>query len=201
MALHQPRVAQRGEVDKDHPVGEVPGHPVGHLNGQPGLAHPTRPGERQQLGVAAAEQFHHGRRYPGPADQRGERPGQGPPGEFGDGCHRTGAAGWPGRREQLGARRRIRPEGIGQQGHRAQPRRAGRVAFQITDGLGAEPSPLGQAFLSQSRRQPLALQQCTETGRPPRRHRPYPPVPGKKGGNGESSSCCPVARPLTLGSG
>src|SRR6185312_11234236 len=102
---------------------------------------------------------------------------------------------------QFGARGRIGPERVSQQGHRAQPRRAGWVAFQVADGFGAEPGPLGQALLSQPGGQSLALEQRPEAGRPPRCHRPYLPGPRKKGGNGESASCRPPGRPSTLGSG
>ena len=80
-AQHQPRVAQRRQVYEHGAVGQVAGYLPGHLDGQPGLAHPARSGEHQQLDVSPAEQLQHRGRHAGPADQWGKRTRQSGPGQ------------------------------------------------------------------------------------------------------------------------
>jgi hypothetical protein len=71
---HEPRVAQRRQVDEHDPIREVIRYPPGHLDGQPGLAHAARAGEDKQPHVAAAQQPGHGLGHAGPADKRRQRP-------------------------------------------------------------------------------------------------------------------------------
>ena len=56
---HRSRVADRGELDHPHPVGEIGGQPSGDLQGEPRLAHPTRAGQRDQA-VLAQRRFEFG---------------------------------------------------------------------------------------------------------------------------------------------
>ena len=179
---HKPRVPQRREVDEHDPVRVVARHPLGYLDGQPGLADATRAGEDQQLRVAAAQQPDHGRGQPGPADQRGQRPGDGggaddlPSRPFGP-VRRLR----PGRGQQARPLTRIEVQRVGQQPDRVEPRRAARIPLQVADRLGADPGPFGQRLLGQPRGQPRLPQQLTE-----RRHRAQ---------NGEySGSARPVAQ-------
>ncbi len=72
----QGRVADRGEADEPHPIGEGRGDLGGHGLRQPGLAHPAGPGQRQQPHIVAAQEAGDGRHLALPADQRRQRSGQ-----------------------------------------------------------------------------------------------------------------------------
>ena len=183
---HETRVAQRRQVGEYDPVRVVARHLPGHLDGQPGLADAARAGEDQQLRVAALQQPDHGGGEPGPADQRGQRPGDG----SADGHSPFGPALWlgPGRGQQARPLTRTQAQRIGQQPDRVEPRRAARIPLQVADGLGADPGPLGQPLLGQTRGQASLPQQLTERG-----HR------AKRGVFGERSSCRPAGPGRRLG--
>jgi hypothetical protein len=160
-AEHQAGVAQRRQVGEHHPVTEVARHPPGHLDGQPGLAHPAGAGEDQQPRVAAAQQPDDGFGHAGPADQRRERPWQCHGGEGWSGAGRRGLAGLSGGK-QAAPFGLIEVQGVGEQPDRIEPRSTVRVALQVADGLGADAGPLGQRLLGQAGRQPALPQQLTE---------------------------------------
>ena len=62
-----PRITGRRQLHQPHPVREPPCHPLSHRAGQPGLAHPARPGHRDQ--PALTQQARHLAHRPGPADK------------------------------------------------------------------------------------------------------------------------------------
>ena len=53
---HESRIADRGEGDEGDAVGEIAGHLVGHGDGEAGLAHPARTGQRQEADILAAQE-------------------------------------------------------------------------------------------------------------------------------------------------
>jgi hypothetical protein len=70
---HEVGVADPGEVDEDHPVGEAVGHGVGDRQGQAGLAHPAGADQRQEGDRLVQQPSAGGRRFPLATDQRGAR--------------------------------------------------------------------------------------------------------------------------------
>ena len=68
---HPRRVSHRRQFRQPRPVREPARHPPGHLSGQPGLAHTTRPGHRHQPVLPQqARDLSHSR---DPADEAGQR--------------------------------------------------------------------------------------------------------------------------------
>ena len=71
-AQYERGVGHRSQVDEHDPTGEVVAHLRGRLDRQPALADATRPGQRDQPGVAL-EQADDRTELPIAADERGER--------------------------------------------------------------------------------------------------------------------------------
>ena len=67
----QRRLLDSSQLDQPHPVGEPARYPPGHLTGQPGLAHPARPGHRHHpvLSQQPGDLVHRGL----PADETRQR--------------------------------------------------------------------------------------------------------------------------------
>ena len=61
------RIPHRGKLGQPRPVREPGRHPPGHRAGQPGLAHPARPGHHHQ--PVLLQQARHLAHRPGPADE------------------------------------------------------------------------------------------------------------------------------------
>jgi hypothetical protein len=65
------RILYRRQLGRPRPVGEPARHPPGYLGGQPGLAHPARPGQRHQpVPLQQARDLAH---RPVPADEARQR--------------------------------------------------------------------------------------------------------------------------------
>ena len=185
-AQHQPRVAQRRQVDEDDAVGEVTGHPLRPPRSPAGSC-PPRPGpvsvsswvspRRSSLTTAAATPARPISGVSGRGMARAGYPVARPAA-----CRVTAAG-------RAAASSPARSSGPRPARRRAaspcQPRGAVRIPLQVADGLGAEPGPLGQGLLGQARRQPCAARRsCTE---------PASVLPPQKGEY--SGSARPVARP------
>ena len=109
----QGRIADRGQVDEGHPVGEITGQIPGHLRGQPGLPGAAGAGQGDQ------PRRRHRRRHLGPfafpAHQRGGRGGQRrrpQPGPRGGGLGRRRSGGLAGGRAGRGPAGGLGREGV-----------------------------------------------------------------------------------------
>ena len=150
---HQGGVAERRQIDEDDAVGEGVRRALGRLDRQPRLAHAAGSGQGAQLGLAASQHVRHRRRRAGAPNQGRERPRQGARRTRWESRRGGGGAVGAGRLQETGASLRVQRQRIGQEGHAVEPRRAGWVALQVTDGLGAQAGALRQRLLSQAGRQ------------------------------------------------
>ena len=156
----QGRLGDRSKRHEPGAIREGRGRVGNDRQGEAGLAHSARTGQRHQRHVRSQEEFADGRRLLGAADEWAAWRRHGGGNAVRGLARRKLFCG--SRSGELSHLRRAQAQGLGQHPHRLQPRSAADPPLQVADGAQAQPGPRGQHFLGEGRRHPIGAQRLAE---------------------------------------
>jgi hypothetical protein len=157
---HEDRVVDRREWDERDAIDEGITRGEGGAQGKTGLADPAGAGQGEEGHVVAVQQLTDGSQLPLPPDQGRAREREVRPLAV---TRRRAANRTPRLLHERGTLAAVQPQRRGEHGEGfAVGMRAG-AALQVADAAAAQARLLGEGFLAQLRRQPVAAQQAAES--------------------------------------